>query len=460
MALSILFFTLTPTTREQGSAECRPIGDDCQPTMRQDSGKASCHTFDPAAALATALDPDIMTRGEPSTGDQRRLTACIGEYQLHTSLGSGTFGHVMLGIHCSSMSRVAIKSLPKNASDDNRIRRISSEIEAMEKTSRGCPFIVQLLEVHVATDHIHLVLEYADGGELFPAYFKPFADSDSNVGHRSRELLARKYFQQLIVGVQWCHARGVAHRDLKPQNLLVGRHGRLKIADFGLATMLNRYQGHWCPTRAMRKTMCGSPLYMAPELLSLRDGASYDALAVDVWGCGAVLYAMLVGMPPFPSKTLPDLIRKTTERCTHLTLPPFLLGDLRALIEAMLRFDVQKRLTLPEAAQSPWFQAELDANLRDVPSTFVVPEALLQVRKAPMSPSCRAAPAATAPMVSSVALGPLVIAQCCNKSPGAAMPCQRVGARKNVPHALCTVRKELVGFAARLRAWVLSMREA
>lgn len=140
--------------------------------------------------------------------------------------------------------------------------------------------------------------------------FKPASDPASGVGTPARTERARAYFQQLLLGVHWCHTLGVAHRDLKPQNLLLGHEGGLKIADFGLAASFNpdphRDDGG---SRGLRRTMCGSPLYMAPELLCLRDGNSYDALATDAWSCGAVLYAMLIGAPPFAATSYQELVR-------------------------------------------------------------------------------------------------------------------------------------------------------
>ena len=140
----------------------------------------------------------------------------------------------------------------------------------MEKAHNGCPYIVQLLDVMVGQQNIYLVVEYAGGGELFKACFKPIDDPDTDVGLPAREVRARDFFQQLALGLHWCHKKGVAHRDLKPQNLLLSCHGVLKIADFGLAASFNADPSLPHSTRSLRQTLCGSPLYMAPEV-SARD---------------------------------------------------------------------------------------------------------------------------------------------------------------------------------------------
>lgn len=237
----------------------------------------------------------------------------------------------------------------------------------MEKAGRECPFIVKLHEVLVGRHHIYLVMEYAAGGELFTAMFKPANDLSSDVGTAEREGRARSYFQQLIIGVQWCHDRGVAHRDIKPQNLLLSLDGVLKIADFGLAATFNPDPSLRCSLRAMRQTMCGSPLYMAPEMLSLRSGSSYDTLATDAWGCGAVLYAMLLGGAPFPASSFSELVSLASRPHVSLKMPDAIPRSLSMLLRSLLRLDPKHRFTLPQVAQTEWFQSDLQSTLGKTP---------------------------------------------------------------------------------------------
>ena len=290
----------------------------------------------------------------------------VGEYTLSETLGVGSFGRVVLGMHRRTAARVAIKILPKDAANECAIKRVSTEISTMEKTGRECPFVVQLLEVLIGRSNIYLVMEYG-GSELFPAVFKLASDVESDVGSPLRETRARTYFQQLVMGVQWCHKMGVAHRDLKPANLLLDDNAVLKIADFGFAAMLNLDSGQ-PERRSMRKTMCGSPLYMAPELLSLREGCAYDSLATDAWGCGAVLYAMVLGTPPFPADSFSELVELALHPRVNLKIPYRMHRELGKLLRSMLRLDPKKRFTLRQVARSSWFETDLAKTLSRTPT--------------------------------------------------------------------------------------------
>jgi serine/threonine protein kinase len=155
---------------------------------------------------------------------------------------------------------------------------------------------------------------------------------------------------------------GVAHRDIKPQNLLLGENRILKIADFGLAASFNPDPALHESCRGLRRTMCGSPLYMAPELLVLRSGDVYNALATDAWSCGAVLAAMLMDHPPFPATSLPELVQMTSY-ARGLKLPESMAREQKMLLRALLAVDPARRLTLTEVRSHPWFRAQLPAAL-------------------------------------------------------------------------------------------------
>ena len=114
------------------------------------------------------------------------------------------------------------------------------------------------------------------------------------------EEMARQYFGQMASAMEHCHARSVFHRDLKPENILLGGESldEIKIADFGLAAMLNSA----CKGDSgdfLNHTKCGSIMYAAPELLLSNERVGYDPATADIWSLGVILYSMLAGALPF-----------------------------------------------------------------------------------------------------------------------------------------------------------------
>jgi len=153
------------------------------------------------------------------------------------------------------------------------------------------PNIVRLNEVLAGRTKIYIILELITGGELF--------DRIARQG-KLRENEARKYFQQLIDAIDYCHGKGVYHRDLKPENLLLDSRGNLKVSDFGLSTLSQNGV-------SLLHTTCGTPNYVAPEVLS-SDG--YYGSAADIWSCGVILYVLMANYLPFEGNDLHTLYEK------------------------------------------------------------------------------------------------------------------------------------------------------
>lgn len=141
-----------------------------------------------------------------------------------------------------------------------------------------------------------MVIEYA-GGELFDYIVK---------NGKMREEEARRFFQQIICAVEYCHRHKIVHRDLKPENLLLDEFMNVKIADFGLSNIMT--DGNFL------KTSCGSPNYAAPEVIS---GKLYAGPEVDVWSSGVILYVLLCGKLPFDDDYIPTLFKKISRKLTH-----------------------------------------------------------------------------------------------------------------------------------------------
>jgi serine/threonine-protein kinase Chk1 len=196
-----------------------------------------------------------------------------------------------------------------------------------------------------------IAMEYAEGGDLFDKI-------EADVG--VQEDIAHLYFLQLISGVSFMHSKGVAHRDLKPENILLSDSGSLKLADFGMATMFE-YKGQ----RKLSATMCGSPPYIAPEvLISARADrrspatAKYSADLVDVWSCGVILFVLLVGNTPWDEPTTGSWEFQEYVKTNGRSSDPLwdrIPGDALSLLRGMMNVDPGKRFSFAQIRQHPWY---------------------------------------------------------------------------------------------------------
>ncbi|EYU35796.1 hypothetical protein ABFS82_09G042500 [Erythranthe guttata] len=272
----------------------------------------------------------------------------IRNYRLGKTLGHGSFGKVKIAEHIRTGHKVAIKIL-------NRRRMKSPDME--EKVRREIkicrlfvhPHVIRLYEVIETPADIYVVMEYVMRGELFDYIVEK---------GRLQEDEARRFFQQIIAGVEYCHRNMVVHRDLKPENLLLDLKGNVKVADFGLSNIMR--DGHFL------RTSCGSPNYAAPEVVS---GKLYAGAEVDIWSCGVILYALLCGSLPFDDENIPNLFKKI--KSGLYTLPSHLSPGARDLIPRMLIVDPMKRITTREIRQHPWFKVNLPRYLAVTPPNAV-----------------------------------------------------------------------------------------
>nr|AGE44293.1 SNF1-related protein kinase catalytic subunit alpha KIN10-2 [Musa AB Group] len=277
----------------------------------------------------------------------------LQNYKLGKTLGIGSFGKVKIAEHLLTGHKVAIKILNrrkiKNMEMEEKVRR---EIKILRLFMH--PHIIRLYEVIETQSDIYVVMEYVKPGELFDYIVEK---------GRLQEDEARRFFQQIISGVEYCHRNMVVHRDLKPENLLLDSKCDVKIADFGLSNVMR--DGHFL------KTSCGSPNYAAPEVIS---GKLYAGPEVDVWSCGVILYALLCGTLPFDDENIPNLFKKI--KGGIYTLPSHLSALARDLIPRMLIVDPMKRITIREIREHPWFQTRLPRYLAVPP-----PDTMQQAKK-------------------------------------------------------------------------------
>lgn len=282
----------------------------------------------------------------------------VGKYELGRSLGEGTFGKVKYAVDTETNEAVAIKILDKEKiQKQNMGNQIKKEISIMKMVKHK--YVVGMIEVLASKTKIFIVLELVTGGELF--------DKIVQVG-KLNEDQARFYFRQLVEGVEYCHKLGVCHRDLKPENLLLDEHGNLKISDFGLSSLyIGDADGSDGTSRTeLLHTTCGTPNYVAPEVLS---DQGYDGKKADVWSIGVILYVLLAGFLPFDESTIVALFAKIQN--ADFTYPSWFAPEIRALLDQMLVADPKVRLSLSDIRKHPWFNAGEDVaggDTSDAPS--------------------------------------------------------------------------------------------
>ncbi|KAL8485081.1 hypothetical protein ACS0TY_027396 [Phlomoides rotata] len=290
----------------------------------------------------------------PAVTQIKRTTSSAGgsgsiileKYQLGRLLGRGSFAKVYLGrLLDNNGAEVAVKVIDKAATLDAAMEPlILREVAAMRRL-HDHPNILKLHEVMASKSKIYLVMELAQGGELF---------AKLNRCRRFSESTARKYFQQVVSALRFCHQNGVFHRDIKPQNLLLDQNGLLKITDFGLSALSDQKRD------GLIYTACGTPAYTAPEVV-YRKG--YDGEKADAWSCGVLLYAFLVGSLPFDDCNLSNMYRAMHRRAFEF--PDWVSKPAKIVIYRLMDPNPNTRLSLDDLVKLSWFKKSFSLeNLR------------------------------------------------------------------------------------------------
>lgn len=256
-------------------------------------------------------------------------------FKLESHLGSGTFGSVWLAQHIASGERVAIKVIPKSSLRDNEAKtRFVREVSLHKMPNH--PYIVPLYACTENLLNYYLIMEYVEHGTLKAEITKAGA---------FEEVHARRVFSQICEAVRFLHCDlGVAHRDLKAENILIDNTGTIRVIDFGLS--------HECNAESLLQTKCGSPRYVAPEIYS---GGSAYTRAVDLWSLGILLFYIVTGYFPFDGDSRAIL----GERVMHkeVKFPEYLSRQLCDLISGLLRKDPRTRMTIEQVVMHPWVAA-------------------------------------------------------------------------------------------------------
>jgi serine/threonine protein kinase len=315
---------------------------------------ATLMALDVPTGLDALMSVDSILKSPPTDSSVRKL----GHYIVKETLGEGGFSKVKLGIHEKTGEKVALKLLKNKSKLTKPIRKqVEREIAAMSQIDH--PNVLRMKEVDwecVYTKKngkkqnvILIVLELATGGELFEflSYTGFFEES-----------IARTYFQQLMAGVEFCHAKGVVHRDLKPENLLLDEQFTLKLADFGFSNVV-------CAAHKLMFTECGTPGYMAPEMLKSK---GYDGTKADIWACGVILFIMLAGFPPFQKPSPSDWWFNKLSNNKHALFwqahsrSAYFSDQTKDFINKILNPDAEKRISITDMKKHPWWKGATITN--------------------------------------------------------------------------------------------------
>ncbi|KAH9997191.1 putative serine/threonine protein kinase [Xylariaceae sp. FL0662B] len=272
---------------------------------------------------------------------------------ISKTIGRGAYASIKKAIPLDAPSPVfAVKLIHKGYATKHG--RISAKQIAMEVSLHSHigqhPNVIEWFATGDDQVWRWIAMEYAEGGDLFDKI-------EADVG--VTEDIAQLYFLQLISGVSFMHSKGIAHRDLKPENILMSDNGNLKLADFGMATMFE-YKGQ----KKLSSTMCGSPPYVAPEVLACgradktHEVSKYAAELVDIWSCGVILFVLLVGNTPWDEPTSQSWeyheYIKTNGRSTD-SLWQRIPADALSLLRGMMNVQANKRFSFTQIRQHPWY---------------------------------------------------------------------------------------------------------
>lgn len=253
-------------------------------------------------------------------------------------IGRGRFGIVYRCYSTVSGDSFACKSIDKRLLADPTDRECLQKEPKILHILGGNPHIVQIYRLYEEEDYLHMIIDLCDTPDLF--------DRISKRAEVFSESEAASIFSPLILSISYCHRLGIAHRDIKPDNVLFDSWGNLKLADFGSAEWFGMNE------RGTMTGVVGTPYYVAPEVLS---GREYNE-KVDVWSAGVILYIMLAGVPPFygetPAETFEAVLRGNLRFPTRLfrSVSP----EAKDLLRKMLCKDVSRRLSAEQVLRHPW----------------------------------------------------------------------------------------------------------
>ncbi|KAI0646002.1 Pkinase-domain-containing protein [Trametes meyenii] len=290
-----------------------------------------------------------MASGPPSRGLHRH-------YDLMHELGKGSFATVMKALHKEEGKWYAVKMIQANKlrkglshaslngeQNDDKSNNFAREINILERLQH--PNICQLKEVFFESYSINLVLEWVPGGDLLDYILKRNGLQEAEAQHLT---------YQICDALAYVHSQGIAHRDLKPENVLLtdDQPPVVKVADFGLAKVID--------SMTMLRTMCGTPVYLAPEVVNQAPNEGYDQI-VDSWSVGVIVFSMLTMSTPFGEE---DMSADVKTRVANRQVEWAIFREYNVsqqgenFVRRLLEYDPRKRMSLTDARRHPWLHTQ------------------------------------------------------------------------------------------------------
>jgi serine/threonine protein kinase len=279
----------------------------------------------------------------PSHSGEQEIPRFFDKYEVLRFLGFGGSSITVLVRDQVRKTEFACKVVSRKfLCETGTFPRFEQEVRLMEQLHHAN--IVRLIEVVFDPIYIYVIMEHCRHGDLCQLI------EETGALHGP---LLRMMFGRIVAGVTYLHEKGIAHRDLKPDNILLDEDRTPKISDFGLC--------HIIPETGLLSTQCGTPYYAAPEILLHQN---YDGQAVDVWSLGVVLCTMVAGALPWPTLEMPAVFQCIIEGKYELPMPCSTL--LAGLVRGMLQVDPSQRMTLKQVADHPWLKAFVPKAIRPI----------------------------------------------------------------------------------------------
>ncbi|RHY92236.1 hypothetical protein DYB37_006731 [Aphanomyces astaci] len=347
----------SPTSAEQPA-------DPPHPRRRRISRRSSLHkkrasSRDPSMVISSGIVvpakaiPDVKLIQAISMAESYSGGFSLRQYTPLKIVGKGGFGQVMVARHNSTHHIVAIKTMSKHAlTTQHQVAHTKAERNVLIKCYNH-PFIVKLHAAFQTIDHLHMVLEFCPGGELFFHLSKAGRFSEAHTAF---------YCAEIYLALDHLHTHAIIYRDLKPENVLLDREGHVRLADFGLSK-------ENVTERKLAATFCGSAEYISPEVLMLADAAFDEVLplaggydkGVDLWALGCLVFELLTGLPPFYSgKCRSELYAKIKDG--YVAFPSYLSEEAKDLVSKLLQPTPHDRLGYKDANElkrHPFFTAHI-----------------------------------------------------------------------------------------------------